>query len=186
MKMTVEGSLNVAGDTAIGVTLGAGAILSLTSLSAYALNSPVTLIDSLDPAVMPAGTFSNYTQGQAVGMNSLGKQFYINYFGGTGNDVVLQTTVPGADTGDFDADGDVDGADFLSWQTGLGIGTGATRSQGDSNADGDVDADDLDVWKSQFGPAATANAAAVPEPTSIAGALMALTALAGASRRGAS
>ena len=34
---------------------------------------------------------------------------------------------------DFDADGDVDGADFLTWQRGFGVGT--TKVQGDANAD---------------------------------------------------
>ncbi len=52
--------------------------------------------------------------------------------------------------GDFDADSDVDGADFLVWQRDLG------------------DAVNLDLWKANFGTtAAAATAAVVPEPTSI-------------------
>jgi hypothetical protein len=53
--------------------------------------------------------------------------------------------------GDFDLDGDVDGADFLVWQRGFGE---------------TYDADDLAVWREHFGtvaPAAT-TAASVPEP----------------------
>jgi hypothetical protein len=179
MKMTVEGSTNTAGDTAIGITLGAGATLNLTGLSAYASNSAVTLIDSLDPAVIPMGTFANYAQGQAVGMNSFGTQFYINYTGGTdNNDVVLQTTQPGGANADFDGDGDVDGADFLSWQVGFGTGTGAAHGQGDSNADGDVDADDLAAWTSQYGShAITAATVAVPEPVGVVGMMLAIAAV---------
>jgi hypothetical protein len=75
----------------------------------------------------------------------------------------LQVTGAVAETGDFDADGDVDGADFLRWQRGLGTATGATRGQGDSNGDGDVDAGDLGVWKNQFA-SATVVASGVPEP----------------------
>ena len=57
-------------------------------------------------------------------------------------------------TADFDLDGDVDGADFLNWQQGLGT----TRT-----------AADLVNWRAQFGqPGATAAAAAVPEPGSLA------------------
>ncbi|WP_152099373.1 choice-of-anchor Q domain-containing protein [Lacipirellula parvula] len=52
---------------------------------------------------------------------------------------------------DFNNDGRVDGADFLIWQRGFGIATGATHSQGDANFDGDVDSNDLDIWKQQFG-----------------------------------
>ena len=52
--------------------------------------------------------------------------------------------------GDFDADGDVDGADFLAWQTGA-----ATPA-------------DLTLWENNFGTsAAGASTGAVPEPTSI-------------------
>jgi hypothetical protein len=58
-----------------------------------------------------------------------------------------QPTPPYAD---FDDDFDVDGADFLAWQRGLGTASGATPAQGDADADGDVDATDLGTWKSQF------------------------------------
>jgi hypothetical protein len=75
----------------------------------------------------------------------------------------LQVTGAVAETGDFDADGDVDGADFLRWQRGVGAATGATRGQGDSNGDGDVDAADLGAWKGQFA-SATAVVSGVPEP----------------------
>ena len=73
---------------------------------------------------------------------------------------------------DFDGDGDVDGADFLTWQRGLGAG-GPT--QGDADGNGTVDAVDLDAWKAQYGPAVAA-AGGVPEPTSAA--LIALGAVA--------
>jgi hypothetical protein len=75
-----------------------------------------------------------------------------------------------AATGDFDGDGDKDGSDFLRWQRGLGIATGAALGQGDSNGDGDVDAMDLSAWKTQFGTSVAA-ASGVPEPASVALAL---------------
>jgi hypothetical protein len=62
---------------------------------------------------------------------------------------------PGPD-GDFDLDGDVDGADFLVWQQGFG---------------NSFDADDLALWQGNYGSVAggVANVAgsssAIPEPT---------------------
>jgi autotransporter-associated beta strand protein len=57
--------------------------------------------------------------------------------------------------GDFDFDGDVDGADFLRWQRG--------------ESGNPLSAADLDAWKANFGaPASSGAAAAVPEPTTVA------------------
>ena len=70
-------------------------------------------------------------------------------------------------TADFDEDDDVDSFDFLSWQRGFGITTGADLSDGDSNLDGDVDTEDYGRWQSDFGlqnQLAAQNA--VPEPDS--------------------
>ncbi len=68
---------------------------------------------------------------------------------------------------DFDSDDDIDGADFLAWQRGFGITSGATRSQGDANGDEMVDGVDLNLWQAGFGAMASATAAtrAVPEPS---------------------
>jgi len=69
---------------------------------------------------------------------------------------------------DFDEDNDVDGADFLAWQRGLGIVDGALPSQGDSDADGDVDRVDLVVWQESFGDEAPEAASAAPVEPSLA------------------
>ncbi len=70
---------------------------------------------------------------------------------------------------DFDVDGDVDGADFLRWQRGFGLTTGATKGQGDADGNGAVNAADLTIWKGSFGTTASlAAAAAVPEPSACA------------------
>jgi hypothetical protein len=93
---------------------------------------------------------------------------------------IISEDAPAEDTGDFDEDGDVDGADFLAWQRGVGT-PGTTLAQGDANDDGVVDGADLAVWKSQFGPAATAAVGAVPECGSLVLAMIGL--LAGVGRR---
>ncbi len=66
---------------------------------------------------------------------------------------------------DFDQDGDVDGADFLTWQRGFGVGS--TLADGDANGDNMVDAKDLSVWENQFGGAPLSAIATVPEPESV-------------------
>jgi hypothetical protein len=87
-------------------------------------------------------------------------------------------------TADFDADGDVDGADFLTWQRGLGVTSGATRAMGNADGDADVDAADLTIWKQQFGPTSSAAAnlssvSAIPEPSAAAIAVGAVAGMAG-------
>ncbi len=67
---------------------------------------------------------------------------------------------------DFDGDGDIDGQDFLAWQRGLGILSGADATQGDANGDGAVNEDDFAIWSSQYGLPKSLNAStAIPEPS---------------------
>jgi hypothetical protein len=88
------------------------------------------------------------------------------------------------DNADFDNDGDVDGADFLTWQRGVGIEDGsANLADGDANDDGNVTAADLEILKTQFGAASAAAAAAVPEPATYGLALLALAGAAALRRR---
>ena len=95
--------------------------------------------------------------------------------------VVLYTPV--TPSGDFDADGDVDGVDLLAWQRCLGKTIDATRADGDADHDGDVDGADLAVWRAGFGAAATSASSSVPEPASGALPFAGLAALALCSRR---
>ena len=54
---------------------------------------------------------------------------------------------------DFNSDGLVDSDDFLLWQAGFGMQTGATLNDGDADTDGDVDGNDCLVWQASFGTA---------------------------------
>ena len=70
--------------------------------------------------------------------------------------------------GDYDRDGDVDGADLLSWQRSLGS-TVPSATDADVNGDGRVDQADLAPWELRFGagavPPITSSAQlVVPEP----------------------
>jgi hypothetical protein len=62
-----------------------------------------------------------------------------------------------ASAADFDADEDVDGADFLTWQRGFGTDAGAgmvaPQSEGNANADQFINGADLAIWQEEFGSA---------------------------------
>ncbi len=73
----------------------------------------------------------------------------------------LSITTPGT-VGDYDADGDADGSDFLRWQRTLGS---TSVLAADGNRNGVVDGPDLHVWRTAFGAgAARLGALTVPEP----------------------
>jgi hypothetical protein len=82
---------------------------------------------------------------------------------------------------DFDANGAVDGGDFMVWQRNAGLAGQQDNSRGDANGDGVVNAADLGLWRQQAAAVVPAGAA-VPEPAS--GALVALAACGLAARRG--
>ena len=67
---------------------------------------------------------------------------------------------------DFDQDGDVDGDDFLVWQSNLGSQQ-ATAEMGDADNDLDVDGNDFLIWQQQFGSAGGATGSPIPEPATL-------------------
>jgi hypothetical protein len=167
--------------------VGNGTALSL-SLSALAGNQSLTLIDNqtADPifGFFEDGLTTNlYEEGELISGTGYNGTVSISYLGGTGNDVVLNLTAGAVNDADFDNDGDVDGSDFLTWQRGLGIGSGATNSQGDADGNGAVNGADLGIWKGDFGPAAQPVAGAVPEPASALLTLMAMGGVLAIARR---
>ncbi len=84
-------------------------------------------------------------------------------------DNVVVSTAAAVEDADFDADGDVDGRDFLTWQGSYPIDDGtALLADGDANADGNVNNADLAIWQSQLGNSSSVAAiSAVPEPSGI-------------------
>jgi subtilisin family serine protease len=53
---------------------------------------------------------------------------------------------------DFNGDGQVNGQDFLTWQTHYPTSGGATRSMGDANGDGLVNGQDFLIWQTSYHP----------------------------------
>jgi autotransporter-associated beta strand protein len=177
---TMSGTNTYAGDTRVE-----GGVLSTSTTS---------LADAADVFLSTGSTFNLNFSGTDV-IDSLfinGTSQAIGTWGGVGSGAAnitplltgtgllqVSTLVAPANNADFDADGDVDGADFLTWQR--GVGGPATLANGNADGDSDVDGADLAIWKTQFGPGAPASpaAASIPEPGSIA--LAALAVLAGVS-----
>lgn len=94
----------------------------------------------------------------------------------------FSATAPGADPGDFDDDGDVDGDDLVIWSNQFG----AVTNGADANGDGITDGEDFLIWQRQYtgsSPPATAGAAAVPEPVALQLAAPAILIVAGHARR---
>ena len=105
---------------------------------------------------------------QANGLSGLDGATFGTYFSVTGavgsNDYKLTSLLTSGISGDFNSDGKVDGADFLAWQRG---GSPSPLSSGD-----------LATWKANFGSGgAVAAVGAVPEPTAMVSAMVALCGL---------
>jgi hypothetical protein len=99
------------------------------------------------------------------------------------DNIRVEQIVSVVEDADFDADGDVDGRDFLTWQRGFGT-PDASLADGDADDDDDVDGDDLVIWQTQYGTTGPLGAfSAVPEPSTIVS-LLGATLMLGLRRRG--
>ena len=83
------------------------------------------------------------------------------------------TLLTPAEPGDYNADGEVDAADYGVWRTAYG----STDLSADGNVDGKIDGADYVVWRNHLQSAA-ASGASVPEPVTSVVMLMTLVALA--------
>ncbi|BBO35643.1 lamin tail domain-containing protein [Lacipirellula parvula] len=188
-KVQLQDPLEVAANTGTGVSLSGDGIALELDLSAFTMSATLMLIDNRTTEAI-TGFFERgdsldlYEEGAAMLGTGFNGTVHISYVGGTGNDVVLNLVAGSLNNADFNADGIVDGADFLQWQRNAGLATGAQLGQGDANGDGAVDAADLAVWKETFGTtASTRNAGAVPEPTAVCLLLSSLAAVAAIRRK---
>lgn len=106
-----------------------------------------------------AGTLNDATSAKGGGNG----QFVIMASGGGFAHSSLLSYAP-ALSGDFDSDGDVDGADYAIWQAHFSMASGAELDEGDADGDGDVDGADFVAWQTSFSAQRGASGAAVAEP----------------------
>ncbi|MCC7085538.1 MAG: hypothetical protein IT427_11080 [Pirellulales bacterium] len=132
-----------------------------------------------------SGAFLNVANGERL-MTADGFGSFMVHYGVNSSlnpRTVILTDFLRAVPGDFDFDGDVDGADFAVWQTHFPIASGATITEGDADRDGDVDGADFTVWQTNFPHAPAFISSLVPEPASATTLLAATAAFAIASWR---
>lgn len=115
----------------------------------------------------PAATTVPPAQGTITSMQIANIQFYAD-----GSDA----------PGDFNGDGSVDADDLNLWKTQFGFAGVGINADGDNS--GKVDGNDFLIWQRNYvGAPATVAGGAVPEPGSVALAVMGAVGLAGAFRR---
>jgi fibronectin-binding autotransporter adhesin len=158
-NLLLNGALNIEfnGDTDIIDRLNVGgsfdittATIAFTNLGTASLNGVPHIIATYGSLIGTAFTsVTGLPGGYAIDYDYLGNQIAL---------------VAGAHPGDFDSDGDVDGADFVAWQTNFPTASGATLAQGDADGDGDVDGADFVVWQTNFPFTPGPGASPVPEP----------------------
>jgi len=132
-----------------------------TSLNTKALSDlTLALLDTNGTTVLDLASANGAGAGESITHTLTTGTYFARVTGANSNVQLygLDISVP-ALPGDFDGDGDVDGADFLELQRGLGT---------------IYDADDLADWEAGYGFGTLAATSNVPEPTTFALALAAL------------
>jgi endonuclease I len=173
-----------------------GSSVSPLSFSIFNLNAPSSFTAGLDldsiSGTNPAfstnlATFSNLAAGSSQGFTSsfngtsLGtfQQTYTltlsdeNLSGATGNKT-LTLTLKGKThlAGDFNGDGEVDSADYVTWRGMFGRSVTNAYDAADGNGNKVIDNGDVAVWQQNFGLSTSsftsaAELAVVPEPSTI-------------------
>lgn len=95
-------------------------------------------------------------------------------------DNLVVTALPEPFEGDYNSDGVVDAADYTVFKDTLGS---TSDLRADGNGNGAIDPGDLTVWSDNYGAVAPSGTA-VPEPSTLAGCVIAAAALVGRRRRG--
>jgi hypothetical protein len=169
--ISAAGSLSTAGWTVpTGWDKGGGS--SSTGLIAGSL---------LESAMLGPGAALSLGTAYAGGTNMSNQDLAFRYrrTNGTLASGTVEYITGGNLPGDFDGDGDVDGADLTTLRANFGSKT-ATSMTGDADGDADADGNDFLIWqRNKTAPVATAAGAAVPEPSGLALAVLGLMASAG-------
>jgi hypothetical protein len=143
-------------------------------------------VEFLDAADYAGGQWHTYTTTIVVPQGApIGDVRFSTFFGAfAGGEALIDNVqlLRAATPGDFNADGEINGADLQKWKLDFGMGAGS-----DADGDGDSDGADYLVWQRNLGQSAvvaatTAQAVALPEPGSALCALIGAACLALAQR----
>jgi hypothetical protein len=104
---------------------------------------------------------TGWTIDTIVGISDDGRTFFGRGINPTGEQEFWVVRNPQL-LGDYDFDGDVDGADFVVWQTSFPTSGDLPNLPADGDGDGDVDGADFVIWQTHF--PYTPNPNSVPEP----------------------
>jgi fibronectin-binding autotransporter adhesin len=184
-QVTMDGNLSLGGTTNTFIELGGTGVGQFDQL---VVSGDLSLAGTLTPSLINGftlaanqhfiiasvadaltGQFAGLGQGALVG-NLAGRDLFISYTAGDGNDVALFTAP--ALSGDFNGDGIVDAVDYTVWRNNLGDATeNDINNAGDGQ--GGVDAADYGVWKQHYGNSQGSGSGGVaplpvPEPSLIA------------------
>jgi autotransporter-associated beta strand protein len=165
---TVTGNVAFTAGSSLVVDYNGSSIDSLSVTGALNITNATVDFNNLgSPLTAGSHVFATYgslTGAAFANIVDLPAGFSINYNYLGGNQIALVASVH---PGDFDSDGDVDGADFVAWQTNFPKPSGAVLAEGDADGDGDVDGADFVVWQTNFPFTPGPGAAPVPEPGAI-------------------
>ncbi|HVT30525.1 MAG TPA: PQQ-dependent sugar dehydrogenase [Lacipirellulaceae bacterium] len=128
----------------------------------WEMNTSTYAVTNIDSMLTPnVGSLDNPA---AFAEDMVGNQYIVSY--GTGSVFRINTTQ--LLTGDYNANGTVDAADFIVWRKTLGS---TTNLAADGNNSGKVDSGDYTVWRNNFGTtvhtSSLGSGEAVPEPASV-------------------
>jgi hypothetical protein len=152
-RVRLQNPTELASNTGAGFdVVGDGIALEL-NLAAITSSSTLMLVDNRTPDPM-TGFFEDgattrlYAEGEQIAGTGFNGVVTISYVGGNGNDAVLTLVAAGL-SGDHNADGIVDAADYVAWRKSI---TGGMQGYHD--------------WKNSFGSSLSdsGDGATVPEP----------------------
>lgn len=131
-----------------------------TSSHIWRMNTSTFAVTNIDSLLTPnTGSLSNPS---SFAEDLYGNQYIVSYTNGS----VFRINTTQLLTGDYNASGTVDAADYALWRDTLGS---TTNLAADGNHNGSIDPADYDVWRSNFGASvhtsSPGSGAAVPEPT---------------------
>lgn len=124
-------------------------VVSVTGLASLGGTLNVMELDGFSASVGDSFTILSAVGGIAGEFDSIvlpelsGLEWFVEY----SPTAVTLSVILGAD---FNADGDINAADFLIWQRGLGLASQVDNSNGDADGNGVVDANDLVIWQTQY------------------------------------